>query len=36
MTLSSEEFHQVCRDRDDTQRRLRRLELLVKRRLGFH
>nr|GEW51066.1 hypothetical protein [Tanacetum cinerariifolium] len=30
-----EEFCQLCRDRDDTRRRLRRLESLVKRRLGF-
>ncbi|GKE60920.1 hypothetical protein Tco_1511287 [Tanacetum coccineum] len=30
-----EEFHQVCRDRDDTRRRLRRLESFVERRLGF-
>ncbi|GJS51386.1 hypothetical protein Tco_0624748 [Tanacetum coccineum] len=30
-----EEFRQVRRDRDDTRRRLRRLELLVERRLGF-
>ncbi|GJY49304.1 hypothetical protein Tco_0439260 [Tanacetum coccineum] len=35
MVLSQEEFRQVCRDRDDTQRRLRRLESLVERRLGF-
>ncbi|GKC90945.1 hypothetical protein Tco_1151594, partial [Tanacetum coccineum] len=35
MALSQEEFRQVCRDRDDTQRRLRRLESLVERRLGF-
>ncbi|GKB26072.1 hypothetical protein Tco_0865473 [Tanacetum coccineum] len=30
-----EEFRQVHRDRDDTRRRLRRLESLVERRLGF-
>ncbi|GJT97074.1 hypothetical protein Tco_1092592 [Tanacetum coccineum] len=30
-----EEFRQVCRDHDDTRRRLRRLESLVERRLGF-
>ncbi|GKB20334.1 hypothetical protein Tco_0854257 [Tanacetum coccineum] len=30
-----EEFCQVHRDRDDTRRRLRRLESLVERRLGF-
>nr|GEY96252.1 putative reverse transcriptase domain-containing protein [Tanacetum cinerariifolium] len=30
-----EEFHQVCRDRDDTQRRLRRLESFVERHLGL-
>nr|GFB34580.1 hypothetical protein [Tanacetum cinerariifolium] len=35
MALSHEEFHQVHRDRDDTRRRLRRLELFVERRLGF-
>ncbi|GJT39413.1 hypothetical protein Tco_0939278 [Tanacetum coccineum] len=35
MALSQEEFHQVRRDHDDTQRRLRRLESLVERRLGF-
>ncbi|GKA29136.1 putative reverse transcriptase domain-containing protein [Tanacetum coccineum] len=35
MALSQEEFHQVRRDRDDTRRRLRRLESLVKRRFGF-
>nr|GFB99606.1 hypothetical protein [Tanacetum cinerariifolium] len=33
--MSEEEFGQVHRDRDDTQRRLRRLELLVERRSGF-
>ncbi|GKC44211.1 hypothetical protein Tco_1061933, partial [Tanacetum coccineum] len=35
MALSQEEFRQIRRDRDDTQRRLRRLESLVERRLGF-
>ncbi|GJU13207.1 hypothetical protein Tco_1135603 [Tanacetum coccineum] len=35
MALSQGEFHQICRDRDDTRRRLRRLESLVERRLGF-
>ncbi|GKE66887.1 hypothetical protein Tco_1521048 [Tanacetum coccineum] len=35
MSLSQEEFHQVYRDRDDTWRRLRRLESYVERRLGF-
>ncbi|GKC06772.1 hypothetical protein Tco_0998382 [Tanacetum coccineum] len=35
MALSQEEFRQIRRDRDDTRRRLRRLELLVERRLGF-
>ncbi|GKA09777.1 putative reverse transcriptase domain-containing protein, partial [Tanacetum coccineum] len=35
MALSQEEFRQVRRDRDDTRRRLRRLESLVERRLGF-
>ncbi|GJV99164.1 hypothetical protein Tco_1554416 [Tanacetum coccineum] len=30
-----EEFGQIRRDRDDTRRRLRRLESLVERRLGF-
>ncbi|GJW53595.1 hypothetical protein Tco_0097680 [Tanacetum coccineum] len=35
MALSQEEFRQIRRDRDDTRRRLRRLESLVKRRLGF-
>ncbi|GKB57745.1 hypothetical protein Tco_0913931, partial [Tanacetum coccineum] len=35
MALSQEEFRQVYRYRDDTRRRLRRLELLVERRLGF-
>nr|GFA79585.1 reverse transcriptase domain-containing protein [Tanacetum cinerariifolium] len=35
MALSQEEFYQVRRDRDDTRRRLRRLESLVERRLGF-
>ncbi|GKE32497.1 hypothetical protein Tco_1451819, partial [Tanacetum coccineum] len=31
MALSHEEFHQIRRDRDDTRRRLRRLESLVER-----
>nr|GEY38149.1 hypothetical protein [Tanacetum cinerariifolium] len=35
MVLSQEEFHQVRRDRDDTRRRLRRLESFFERRLGF-
>ncbi|GJU44912.1 hypothetical protein Tco_1202178 [Tanacetum coccineum] len=35
MALSQEEFCQIRRDRDDTRRRLRRLESLVERRLGF-
>ncbi|GJZ91158.1 putative reverse transcriptase domain-containing protein [Tanacetum coccineum] len=35
MALSQEEFCQVHRDRDETRRRLRRLESLVERRLGF-
>ncbi|GJT81951.1 hypothetical protein Tco_1056293 [Tanacetum coccineum] len=35
ISLSQEEFHQVCRDRNDTQERLRRLESYVERRLGF-
>ncbi|GJV86740.1 hypothetical protein Tco_1530678 [Tanacetum coccineum] len=35
MALSQEEFCQVHRDRDDTRRRLRRLELYVERHLGF-
>nr|GEV10035.1 hypothetical protein [Tanacetum cinerariifolium] len=35
MALSQEEFRQVRMDRDDTRRRLRRLELFVERRLGF-
>ncbi|GJS75849.1 hypothetical protein Tco_0725730 [Tanacetum coccineum] len=35
MALSQEEFRQVRRDRDDTQRRLRRLESYVERHLGF-
>ncbi|GKA13023.1 putative reverse transcriptase domain-containing protein [Tanacetum coccineum] len=35
MTLSQEEFRHIRRDHDDTRRRLRRLESLVKRRLGF-
>nr|GEW20158.1 hypothetical protein [Tanacetum cinerariifolium] len=33
MELSQEEFHQICKDRDDTRRRLRRLESLVERRM---
>ncbi|GJS17708.1 putative reverse transcriptase domain-containing protein [Tanacetum coccineum] len=36
MALSQEEFHQVRSDRDDTRMRLRRLESLVERLLGFH
>ncbi|GJT47926.1 hypothetical protein Tco_0974083 [Tanacetum coccineum] len=35
MALSQEEFHQIRRDRDDAQRRLRRLESFVERRLRF-
>ncbi|GJW09415.1 hypothetical protein Tco_1575242 [Tanacetum coccineum] len=35
MSLSHEEFRQVRRDRDDTRRRLRRLESYVERHLGF-
>ncbi|GJZ52104.1 reverse transcriptase domain-containing protein [Tanacetum coccineum] len=35
MALSQEEFRQVRRDRDDTRRRLRRLESFVERRSGF-
>ncbi|GJY92467.1 hypothetical protein Tco_0508249 [Tanacetum coccineum] len=35
MTLSQEEFHQICRDCDDTRRRLRMLELLVERCNGY-
>ncbi|GJW15776.1 putative reverse transcriptase domain-containing protein, partial [Tanacetum coccineum] len=35
MALSQEEFCQIHRDCDDTRRRLRRLESLVERRLGF-
>ncbi|GKF35588.1 hypothetical protein Tco_0112346, partial [Tanacetum coccineum] len=35
MAHSQEEFHQVHRDRDDTRRRLRRLESYVERHLGF-
>ncbi|GKA08369.1 hypothetical protein Tco_0687700 [Tanacetum coccineum] len=35
MALSQEKFCQIHRDRDDARRRLRRLELLVERRLGF-
>ncbi|GJV31794.1 hypothetical protein Tco_1392194 [Tanacetum coccineum] len=34
MALSQEEFRQVRRDRDDTWRRLRRLESYVERHLG--
>nr|GFB51509.1 hypothetical protein [Tanacetum cinerariifolium] len=36
MALSQEEFRQIRRDRDDTRRRLRRLESLVERSLGLH
>nr|GEU75725.1 hypothetical protein [Tanacetum cinerariifolium] len=36
IALSQEEFCQVRKDRDDTRRKLRRLELFVERRLGFH
>ncbi|GJY06724.1 putative reverse transcriptase domain-containing protein [Tanacetum coccineum] len=36
MALSQEEFCHIRRDCDDTRRRLRRLESLVERRLGFH
>ncbi|GKD37652.1 hypothetical protein Tco_1257859 [Tanacetum coccineum] len=35
MSLSHEEFRQVCRDCDDTRGRLRRLESYVERLLGF-
>ncbi|GJZ74263.1 hypothetical protein Tco_0638409 [Tanacetum coccineum] len=35
MSLSQEEFRQVRRDRDDTRRRLRRLESYLERRFGF-
>ncbi|GKB04083.1 hypothetical protein Tco_0832226, partial [Tanacetum coccineum] len=35
MALSQEEFRQIRRDRDDTRRRLRRLESLVERRFGI-
>nr|GEX40935.1 hypothetical protein [Tanacetum cinerariifolium] len=35
MALSQEEFHQIHRDRDDAQRRLRRLESVVEWHLGF-
>ncbi|GKF21674.1 hypothetical protein Tco_0070312, partial [Tanacetum coccineum] len=35
MPLSQEKFRQICRDRNDTRRRHRRLESLVERRLGF-
>nr|GEV89497.1 integrase, catalytic region, zinc finger, CCHC-type, peptidase aspartic, catalytic [Tanacetum cinerariifolium] len=34
-SLEREEFRQVCKDRDDTRRRLRRLESFVERSLGF-
>nr|GEY09652.1 reverse transcriptase domain-containing protein [Tanacetum cinerariifolium] len=36
MALSHKEFRQIDRDRDGTRRRVRRLEYLVKRRLGFY
>ncbi|GKD53567.1 hypothetical protein Tco_1286954, partial [Tanacetum coccineum] len=36
MALSQEEFRQIRRDRDDTRRRLKRLESYVERHLGFH
>ncbi|GKE56166.1 hypothetical protein Tco_1495351, partial [Tanacetum coccineum] len=35
MALLQEEFRQVLRDRDDTRRRIRRLESYVERHLGF-
>ncbi|GKF22946.1 hypothetical protein Tco_0075268, partial [Tanacetum coccineum] len=35
MSLSQEEFRPICRDHDDTRRRLRRLESYAERRLGF-
>ncbi|GJV44563.1 hypothetical protein Tco_1429099 [Tanacetum coccineum] len=35
MALSQKEFRQVRRERDDTRRRLKRLESFVERRLGF-
>ncbi|GJW12323.1 hypothetical protein Tco_1578150, partial [Tanacetum coccineum] len=35
MALSQEEFRQIRRDRDDTRRRLKRLESYVERHLGF-
>ncbi|GJR22003.1 hypothetical protein Tco_0970530 [Tanacetum coccineum] len=35
MSLSQEEFREIRRDRDDTQRRLRRMESYLKRRFGF-
>ncbi|GKB02300.1 reverse transcriptase domain-containing protein [Tanacetum coccineum] len=35
MALSQEDFHQVRRDRDDTRRRLRRLESYVERHLAI-
>nr|GFB98701.1 hypothetical protein [Tanacetum cinerariifolium] len=35
MALSQKEFCQIHKDRDNTRRRLRRLESLVKRHLGF-
>nr|GEZ52672.1 putative reverse transcriptase domain-containing protein [Tanacetum cinerariifolium] len=33
--MSEEESRQICRDHDDTWRRLRRLESLIERRFGF-
>ncbi|GJZ06262.1 hypothetical protein Tco_0540055 [Tanacetum coccineum] len=36
MALSQEEFCQIRRDRDDTLRRLRRLDSLVERHFGFY
>nr|GEV17389.1 retrotransposon protein, putative, Ty3-gypsy subclass [Tanacetum cinerariifolium] len=33
--MSEEEFCQICRDRDDARRRLKRLESLVKRRMAI-
>ncbi|GJU54648.1 hypothetical protein Tco_1228362 [Tanacetum coccineum] len=35
MSLSQEEFCQICRDRDDARGRLRRLESYLERRFGF-
>ncbi|GKA91787.1 putative reverse transcriptase domain-containing protein [Tanacetum coccineum] len=35
MALSQEEFRQICRDRNDARRRLRRLESFVERHLEF-